>query len=241
MGTVTPLTIVGEQVAGESKQTRRELERLVKHLTQSKFQVGRLLHTIKKNGYYDGYTTFQDYVKTLDIKVRTAQYLRRIAEVTEYLSVKPEVYEPVGIGKLREICSLDYMGEWVDPEGTTHLIASFIFDMINKANEMTLEDIKAHVRVLKNISPDEEMVGMHFYVSRQVQEQVVTPAIELARKQIGSTHRDEEGIAVDASDGACLEIVSVNFLQDPANQVLAYEQEHREWRLEDILGDDSAN
>ena len=154
MGTITPLTIVGELVAGESKQARKQLESLIRNLNKNTFDVGRLLHTIKANGYYEGYTTFQDYVKTLDIKPRKAQYLRRIAEVMEYLKIQPEVYEPVGIAKLREICSLDYMGEWTDTEGTTHLLAAFIFDMINKGQEMTLEDIKSHVRVLKGITSD---------------------------------------------------------------------------------------
>lgn len=239
MGTVTPITVVGDLIPGESKKVRKELEGLIKNLNKNTFDVGRLLHTIKSNGYYDGYTTFQEYIKTLDIKPRKAQYLRRIAEVMEFCGIAPEMYEPVGIGKLREITSLDYQGDWTDPEGTTHLIAAFILDMVNKGQDMTLEEIKAHVRVLRGLTPDEEIVGRHFYFSRLVAEQVVDPAIDLARKQIGSTHKDDEGVSQDASDGACLEIVSVSFLNDPANQILAYEQERREWKLEDILGDEN--
>lgn len=236
MGTVTPITVVGEKVAGESKQARRALEALIKNLNKNTFDVGRGLWNIKKNGYYDGYTTFGEYVATLDIKPRKAQYLRRIAEIMEYLNIAPELYEPVGIGKLRHIASLNPDAEWTDPEGTVHMVASFILDLVLKGQEMTLEQIQDYVRVLKGITPDQEMIGRHFYMPRIVAEQVVDPAIELARKQIGSTHKDEEGVSQDAGDGACLEIVAISFLHDPANQILAYEQEHRELRLEDVLG-----
>lgn len=237
MGTVTPITVLGEQIAGQSKQARKKLEGLIKGLNSNTFEIGRLLHTIKSNGYYDGYTTFRDYVATLDIKPRVAQYMRRIAEVMEYLSIPPEMYEPIGIGKLREIASLDYQGDWTDTEGTTHMIAAFILDLVKKAHTMTLAEVQSHVRVLKGIPPDEEIVGRHYYLPRLAAEQVVDPAIELARKQIGSTHKDDEGISQDAGDGACLEIVSISFLNDPANQILAYEQERAEWKLEDVLGE----
>jgi hypothetical protein len=105
---------------------------------------------------------------------------------------------------------------------------------------MTLDEIKSHVRVLKGIPPDQEMIGRHFYMPRQTAELVVDPAIDLARKQIGSTFKDDEGISQDASDGACLEVVAVSFMLDPANAVLAHEQENREWRLEDLgIGEDN--
>lgn len=222
MGTVTPISVVGERVPGEGIQTRQKLELLLQNLTKKTFDVGILLHKIKKDGLYTGYTTFADYVATLDIKPRKALYLRKIAEVMEILDVPREEYELVGIAKLREITSLNPYEFWKNPEtGKDVQLSACIMELMEHHKELSLDTIKKTVKVFKGLVGEAAMVSRHFWVPEVVAVEVIDPAVELARKQIGSTHRDEEGIAHDAKDGGCWEIICVNFLQDPANAILA--------------------
>src|ERR1700734_3757809 len=106
MGTITPMTVIGEAIAGEARHAREKLEHLIKSGHRNTFDIARQLHLIKSKAFYDGYTTFSEYIGTLDFKLRKAQYLRRIAEVMELLDIAPDTYEPLGLTKLREICSL---------------------------------------------------------------------------------------------------------------------------------------
>src|SRR5271157_1874156 len=79
--------IAGEVEAGQAAKVRKQLEVLVKKLSSSKFDIGELLHLVKKHNYIpDGFTTFKEYALTLGIKWRTADYLRRIAEVMEIVN-----------------------------------------------------------------------------------------------------------------------------------------------------------
>jgi hypothetical protein len=224
VGTVTPITVIGERIPGEAIKVRQELEGLLQNLTKKTFDIGTLLHRIKKEGLYTGFTTFQDYVATLDIKPRKALYLRKIAEVMELLGIEREEYEPVGISKLREITSLNPYETWTNPETGQEIQLSVpIMEMIEHHKELSLDTIKKTVKVFKGLVGDQEMVSRHFWVPAIVAQEVIDPAVELARKQIGSVHRDDEGVAQDAKDGACYENICVNFLQDPANAILAGE------------------
>lgn len=219
------MTTVGEAVAGESKKARDKLEQLIKGAHRNTFEIGRQLHLIKSKGYYEGFTTFTEYLSTLDFKLRKAQYIRRIAEVMDILGIPPETYEPVGLSKLREICSLDLSKTWTNPEtGEEITLGVFVAEFMTKALLMSVDEVKAFVRTLKGLSADDEMVGRHFYVTKQVDEEVVKPAIETAKKLIGSVGRDEEGIAKDPSDGRALEAICVEFLNDPANSFLASQE-----------------
>jgi hypothetical protein len=228
MGIVTPTMVIGEAVAGAAAALRAELESIITKVNTSAFDIGDLLHLIKVNKYYYGYNTFQEYVATLKIRPRKAQYLRRIAEVMEFLSIPRETYEPVGVSKLREITSLDPAGEWLDDVGVGHPLSGFILGMIEKHQELTLDQIKAHVKTLKGLVGDNAMVRRGFWVSQLVADETIDPAVELARKQIGSTHKDDEGISQDAKDGACWEVIAIGFLLDPANSVLGGEEFYKE-------------
>lgn len=224
MGTVTPITVVGERIPGEAIKIRQELEGLLQNLNSKTFDIGILLHRIKKDGLYTGFTTFQDYVETLDIKPRKALYLRKIAEVMEILDIEREEYELVGITKLREITSLNPYDTWTNPEtGKEVPLDVCIMELIEHHKELSIDQIRKTVKVFKGLVGDNEMVSRHFWVPAVVAAEVIDPAVELARRQIGSVNRDDEGIAHDAKDGACWEIIAVNFLQDPANAILAGE------------------
>src|ERR1700748_1545354 len=94
--------IVGAAIAGEAAKTRTQLESLISQANKSAFDIAVLAHSVKKNGYYTPYTTFQEYSATLDIKPRKLQYLARMASVMETVGIDRTVYEPVGLSKLRE-------------------------------------------------------------------------------------------------------------------------------------------
>lgn len=226
MGTYTPFTAIasiqGESVAGESKRARDVLESMIRTGHSNTFGIARQLHLIKSKGYYDGFNTFTDYLGTLNFKLRKAQYLRRIAEVMDILGIPPEAYEQLGTTKLRQICSLDLDKTWTNPETNEEIpMGIFIAEFINKALHMSVEEIKAYVRTLKGLKPEDEMIGRHFYVSAQVLNEIVNPAVETAKRLIGSVGRDDEGMARDASDGRALEVICVEFLNDPANAFIA--------------------
>lgn len=222
MGTYTPFTVIGEAIAGESKQARDRLESLIKGAHKNTFEIGRQLHIIKKYAYYDGYTTFTEYLGTLDYKLRKLQYMRRIAEVTDILGIPSEIYEPVGVSKLREICSLDISKTWVNPDtGEEISLGVFVAEFMSKALLMSVDEVKSFIRTLKGITPEQELVHRHFYVSAQVLQEIVEPAIETAKRLLGTMKRDDEGNAVDYSDGRALEVVCADFLSDPANSFIA--------------------
>jgi hypothetical protein len=214
--------ITGQQVAGEAAKVRKQLEQLINKVNTSAFDIGELLHTIKKNGYYEGFTTFQEYIRTLEIKPRKAQYLRRIAEVMEIMEVPRIEYEQLGVAKLREITSLDVYGTWINPDTKEELpIKAFIKGFIDKGVDMKLDEIKQHVKTLKGLVGDEDMNWIHLYMKQIVIDQVARPALDKAKMLIGSVSKDDEGVSKDASDGQAAEVIFVAFLNDPANDVLA--------------------
>jgi|GEM_PF-2206178 hypothetical protein len=208
-----PTAIVGQKVAGESAKVRKQLEQLIKKVNTSAFDIADLLYSVKKNGYYEGYETFNAFIQTLEIKPRKAQYLTRMNEVMDALGFNREKYEPLGVAKLREICSLNINDEWVNPETKEVVpIKSFVIGFIEKGQGLTFEEIQQHVRTLKGLVGENNLVFLHFSVKQSVLENVVRPALDLAKKHIGSVSKDAEGISQDASDGSALEVIAIEYL-----------------------------
>ena len=208
-----PAVIVGEKVAGEAAKVRKQLEQLIRKVNTSAFDIADLLYAVKKNGYYEGFATFQEYIKTLDIKLRKAQYLCRMNEVMEAIGKTREQYEPLGVAKLREITSLNINDIWINPQ--THeevAIRSFVIGFVEKGQDMTFDEVKQHVRTLKGLVGDDNIMFVHFSVKKSVLDNVVRPALESAKVHIGSVGKDDEGISQDASDGAALEVIAVEYL-----------------------------
>jgi len=215
--------IVGEAVAGESHKIRKQLESLIKGLNKSNFDIGELLNTIRNKGFYTawGFTTFQDYVKTLGIKARKAQYLVRIVDVMNQVGVSREKYEPLGIAKLRKITSLDPNATWTNPETKEEIpMKDFIIGFIDKGHDMTPNEIEKHIRTLKGFVGSADLTWLNICVTREVMDNTIRPALELAKANIGTVGKDEEGMAKDASDGAALEVIAIEFLNNPSNNVL---------------------
>lgn len=213
--------IVGEQVAGESSAVRTELEKLVNNFDKSLFDIGDMLYRVHRNRFYTswGFNTFKEYITTLNFKVRRAQYLSRIAEVMTELGVPRKQYEPLGIAKLREITSLDHQGTWTDPQGNVIQLADWIRKFVEDGMDLPIEELKTHVRTLKGLVGEHDLCFETYCYTRSVKDNVVEPAKELARRNIGSVGKDEEGDSKDASSGACLEVWAVEYLNNPANNL----------------------
>jgi hypothetical protein len=216
-----PTAIYGEAQSGRCSVVRKKLENLIGGLNKSTMDIAVLLSETKKQGYFKqwGFDTFKDYVQQLDLKARKAQYLTRIVETMEQVGVAREVYEPLGISKLREISSLDPGAIYVDPESNTQTpMKDFITGLVDKGLNMSLEEIKQHVKTLKGLVGENDLMFINFSVKRSVWENVIEPSLELAKANIGSIGQDEEGNAKDASNGRALEMIAVEFLNNPQNQ-----------------------
>lgn len=214
---------VGEVEAGRAAKVKQSLENLIHSLQKNTFDVAELLHEVKSKHYYSswGFDTFKEYVNNLDIKSRKAQYLVRIVDVMNEVSIPRETYEPVGLSKLREITSLEPKETYTNKEtGAITPLSEFITAFVEKGKEMSLDDLKEHVRTLKGLTDENELVWLNFCLKKSVRDDVVKPALELAKANIGSVGKDEEGYSLDASDGRALEMVAIEYLNDPANRPL---------------------
>lgn len=224
MGTYTPLMVIGEAVSGHAAKVMQQLESLINSDNHTVFTMAELLYEVKKNNLYAsaGHNTFKDYTSTLSLEDRKANYLTKLGYCVDVLGIPRATYEPVGITKLRSITSLNPLGTWTNPDTNVVLpLSGFIVELMTKSLTMTQKELDEYVRTLKGQVGENEMVTRKYTMLRSVVENILDPAIELSRRQIGSTHKDDEGISQDASDGACLEIIAVSFFLDPANQVLA--------------------
>jgi hypothetical protein len=223
--------IVGEAVAGEAAATLAEIKKLVKGLSVNTFDLAEKLHKVKKNKFYaPKYNTFGEYAKTLDLKLSKSYYLVKLVEIMESAYVPRSVYEPVGIAKLRIISRLATH----NPDGTPKIYSGMVNDGTNctgvelvkaimeNATTGTPEQIEALVRKANgqvgDNAPEWENIPMTAGQRAKWQE-----AISLAKKNIGSVGKDEDGQYKDASVGACAEVIAVSYLQDPNNYPEGYE------------------
>jgi hypothetical protein len=213
--------IVGEAVAGEAAAARGQLEYLIESVNRSNFDIAELACKVKRSGDYGRHSTFQEYYATLNIKARKIQYLTRMAEVMDLVGIERKQYEPLGIGKLREITSLDPNGKWVNPEtGVETSMREFIVGFVEKGDEIELDDLKIHVRTLKGFIGEKDLVWRNLCFTRLVAEMTWDPAIQLAKNHLGSVGKDDEGISKDASDAAAAEVLAIEYMNDSANNVL---------------------
>src|ERR1700676_3599784 len=131
--------IVGEAVAGEAAKVRKQIKDIIAGVNKSTFTLARLLHKVKTNHYFSE-ETFGQYAKTLDLKTTKAYYLVRIIDSMIISGVPENVYEPVGIAKLRVIAKLEPTEEYQGKPGATYIKA-----LTETASEVEMETLKEAV------------------------------------------------------------------------------------------------
>ncbi len=220
---MTEAVIVGEAVAGEAAKLRRKIEAAVKVMGTSTFDVAELLAKVKVNRLYTGwgYNTYTEYLETLGISVRKSQYLSCIGEVMSHpkINIPRAAYEPIGIAKLREICSLNPESVYRTPEGEDVPMADYIRGFIYDRVGDKIEAIQRDVRILKGLIGENEQARFTLMVSRLVLEQVINPAIEKLRLELGPVGKDEDGMAVEASAGRCIELICAKYLTEETDDI----------------------
>lgn len=218
-----PVTVVGEQIPGQAATALEQLEQLIAESNKIGFDIGEKSYNVKKNGYYTvKYTTFQDFLKTLPYKKRRIEYLTKMFEVMDSVGIARSKFESLGLSKMREITSLDPNSDWVNPETQAVTpMREFIIGFVEKGNELTLQEIQQHVRTLKGLVGENDFVFRKLAFTRADAEATWDPAIALAKNNIGSVGKDDEGISIDASDSAAAKVLAIEYLADPANNVLS--------------------
>lgn len=220
-----PIVIVDASIAGEALATKHQLENLIITVEQSKFDMAELLFKIKTKGYYAdwGFTTFQDYTKTLkNVKKRTVQYMTRIISIMQTVGLPRSQYEPLGIGRLRDITSLEPTDIWQNPISLvrtpmSEFIKGFVEFRTDTGDFIDPDDLKRSVRTLKGLVGENDFEFLTLSFQRATLESVVRPALELAKAHIGSVKKDDEGISQDATDSSAAVAIFADYLSDPTN------------------------
>jgi len=218
--------IIGEAGAGQeaarSAEVLKKLESLTKGIEKETFDIAEPLAEVREQRYFElwNYETFWAYAAAaLGIGKRQAQYLLRIVAVSEIMGIPRAKYENLGISKVKEIFSLDPHGFFTNHAAATNEpLHEHIAKLLDSASAMSFEDIKAEVARLKGMDKENSLVWIRTKMTKSAKENVYDKAVELARAQLGSAGRDEEGTAVEYSEGAALEVICSDFLSDPNNQ-----------------------
>jgi hypothetical protein len=208
--------IVGEVEAGEAAKVRKQLNQLIKNLNASTFDLMDVLFTIKSKGFFGPkFNTFSEFVKDLDgLKLSKAYYLTRIRETMNAAEIPREVYEPIGLSKLRAIARLDPKENYVVDGISTSGVE--VIKKLIELKDVPLEDLKTLINEVQGLTGEDSMVWLNISLKHSARE-VVKKAISVAKKNIGSVSKNDEGVSQDASDGSALEVVALDFLSDPAN------------------------
>jgi hypothetical protein len=179
---------------------RNQLSILKHNLVSGYLETGRVLREIRDNNFYQdyGYSTFSQYVKEgadIDMGERSAYYAISVVEFAEKNGISDEVLQTVGISKLKSIASLP---ETTD--GTT------IMELVDKAKTEPLSSINDVCSSIR----DTDHVVRSIRIDRDFYEMTYLDAIELVRKQHGSTI-DNEGNVVDISESRAVELIVVDW------------------------------
>lgn len=208
------MAIYGEAEAGQAVKVRKQINNLIKGINTSTFDLMDALHEVKtKQFYLPKFETFIDYVKSLDLKVAKAYYLVQIKTNMLLAGVTREVYEPVGISKLRTMAEIPL----VDQENNVKPAAvEKVKAMIAGAATKTGDELKIEVDEFNGNVGEDAFEWMNLKIKKAAKA-VIRQALDLIKLKIGSVGKNGDGVAKDASDGSALEKMSLDYLSDPNN------------------------
>jgi hypothetical protein len=216
--------MVGEQVAGRAARVREKLKDLTSDIKASTFDVADLLFEAQENNYPAkwGYSSTYEYGKEeLGLKRRKIEYLLRITKVCHQVGLKRERYEPSGVSKLRAITTLDPEGKyWNTAEHVSEPLDEHIVRLILDSDKLNVEQVELEVCRLKGQVGKDRRVIRSYSTDITTWTNVISEAIEKARKVLGSKGRDEAGSAREYSEGECYECICAAF-----NANLDYEED----------------
>lgn len=214
--------IVGDADVSRAAFVRRKITNLVKAENTSFFDLAELFHETKKKQFYAqwGYPSFNNYcndvAKDYQYKASKIYYSTRIMENMEAAGLERSQFEQVGRTKLRMISRLKPYNADGSPTMFNGIeIWTLIRDLTLKAAQMSPEEVSFEVDKILGLTEDEAMSWMNIKVKKLAKDNVIMPALALAKKHVGSVGEDENGQAQDASDGRALELICANFLADP--------------------------
>src|ERR1700722_4371882 len=213
---LNPPALHGEQVAGRSAAVRKQLVLLSGTISTNTFDVGELLHEADTSGYLAswGFKNLGDYAeKELGIKERKAQYLVRIIRVCREVGLTRAQFEPAGVSKLREITRLDPKQSWFNPDSKENEpLDDHIIDLIVEAPDLTREEVTEEVLKLQGMVGEDRPVVRSYSATKSAWENVIKRAMELMRAKLGSSGRDDQGMAKEYPDGVCIEMICSDWL-----------------------------
>lgn len=215
IGAAEPAAIVGEVKAGEAAKVRKQLKALIESVNTSTFDIMDLIYRVKNEKLYvPQFDTFRDFADTLAMKSSKVYYLLRIKDRMTLAAIPRETYEKIDISKLKMIALLDP----TDEEGkVSETVLDQIRNLVQQAPTKSVDDLKNAVDELQGNVGDEAWDWINIKIKKSAKA-IVTQALELVKFQIGSTGTDKEtGNAVDASDGAALERMAMDYISDPNN------------------------
>ena len=223
------VVIVGEQVAGRAAEVRLELKRASSDANRSEFDLADLLFEAQEHGYPQrwGYASVLDYAyKELGMKKRRAQYLTRITKVCRAVGLTRRQYEPAGRSKLREIVRLDPEGTFFNRETRANEpLEDHIVRLVLDSDTLTYDKVKAEVARLLGQTGKDARVVRSYSTDLSSWDNVISLAIEKARRYLGSQGRDDEGNAKEYSEGVCYEMICAAFNADPNYEPQVQEDE----------------
>jgi len=210
--------IVGEAVAGEAAQVLKQIKALVKGISSNTFDLAEALYKVKKNKWYaPKCLTFTEYLGTIDLRSSKGHYLVRIEQTMEDAGIERAVFEPIGIAKLRAICRLDL----IDENGNGKMYegkpaVEVIKDLIAQAPAHSPEAVDETVKKLQGLMGENAQVWENVSLT-VAQRESWRKAVALAKRNIGSVGKDEDGNYKDASIGSCMEVIALSYILDPNN------------------------
>lgn len=208
--------IIGDADVSRATFVRRKITNLVKAANAQTFDLAELFFESKKQQYFAqwGFESFSSYGKQIakdyNFKWTKIYYLTRIMENMDAAKLERSQYEQVGMLKLRAISRLK-----PDAEFNGVPVSILIRELTLKAGQMSVEEVQFEVDKIMGLTEDESMSWLNIKVKKMAKDNTIMPALALAKKHVGSVGQDEEGHAIDASDGRCLELICANFLADP--------------------------
>ena len=211
--------VFGEAIAGRAASVRNNLKAMVAKLNTNNFDLADLLFEAQENSYPAkwGFESIYDYgAKELGLKVRKIQYLTHLTKVCKAVGLTRAQYEPAGTSKLREITTLDPERTFFNKETReAEPLDDHIVRLILDSDSMTVTEVKNEVARLKNqVGPDRRVVRS-YSTCQSVWDNVISRAIESARRFLGSKEKDDEGFSLEYSEGDCYECICATFLADP--------------------------